>query len=171
MRLARNKLPLAARRAADEEDIAISVFHSFYQAAKKGRFPDLADRDELWRLLFRMTARKAVGHVRHEYRQRRGGGKVRGESAVTAPGELERPQAFANVIGDEPTPAFALLMAEQCERMLNQLAQQHKTLPAIAEDKLAGYDNEEIAQRQNCGLRTVERRLKLIRDIWQEHLK
>jgi len=171
VRLARNKLPAATRRAADEEDVAVNVFYSFYKAAKIGRFPNLADRDELWRLLFRMTARKAVDHVRHEDRQCRGGGKVRGESAVTPSRERERTQGLANVIGDEPTPLFAMMMSEQCEEMLEQLARHHETLPGIAEDKLAGYNNEEIAARHHCGLRTVERRLKLIRDIWQEHLK
>jgi DNA-directed RNA polymerase specialized sigma24 family protein len=31
-----------------------------------------------------------------------------------------------------------------------------------------GYCNEEIAARLGCGLRTVERRLRLIRSIWEQ---
>ena len=44
----------------DEEDIAISAFRSFCDRAGKGQFPDLADRDHLWRVLFAITVRKAV---------------------------------------------------------------------------------------------------------------
>ena len=80
VRLAREKLRGTPCRVADEEDIAASVMESLFRAAQKGRFPDLADRHDLWRLLLRMTARKVVDLKRHEGRTRRGGGRVRGES-------------------------------------------------------------------------------------------
>lgn len=35
------------RAVSDEEDIVLSVFNSFYDAAENGRFPDLSDRDDL----------------------------------------------------------------------------------------------------------------------------
>ena len=40
----------------DEEDAALSAFVSFCTAAGEGRFPDLPDREELWRLLVVITA-------------------------------------------------------------------------------------------------------------------
>jgi hypothetical protein len=49
--LARRKLQGLPRRAADEEDVALSAFDSFCRAAEARRFPALADRDGLWRLL------------------------------------------------------------------------------------------------------------------------
>src|SRR5262245_64764290 len=49
--LARKKLQDAPRRAADEEDVALSAFDSFCRHAEEGRFPQLADRDSLWRIL------------------------------------------------------------------------------------------------------------------------
>ncbi len=58
VQLARMELRGAKRQMADEEDVAISVFDSFCRAAENGRFPDLADRDSLWRLLVRMTAQE-----------------------------------------------------------------------------------------------------------------
>ena len=48
----------APRRASDEEDVALSAFQSFYQGIARGRFPQLEDRDNLWRLLITITARK-----------------------------------------------------------------------------------------------------------------
>ena len=103
VRLARGKLDGMPRRVADEEDVALSAFHSFCQAAKKGRFPDLADRGSLWRLLLQMTARKAVDLIRYNARKKR---QVLGESAL-GKGESTDAQGFAQVIGDEPTPEFA----------------------------------------------------------------
>jgi DNA-directed RNA polymerase specialized sigma24 family protein len=82
VRLARQRLAALPRRAADEEDLALSVFASFCHAAEEGRFPDLADRDDLWRLLITITAQKAIDQRRHDGRAKRGGGRVRGESAL-----------------------------------------------------------------------------------------
>src|SRR5262245_43166917 len=72
--LARQRLRHAPRRAADEEDVALSAFDSFCRGAEQGKFPRLHDRDNLWRLLVALTARKAVDLIRHEDRQKRGGG-------------------------------------------------------------------------------------------------
>src|SRR5262245_60161108 len=72
--LARLRLRNAPRRAADEEDVALSAFASFCRAAEEGRFPRLADRDNLWRLLVVLTARKARHQRRRDGQQKRGGG-------------------------------------------------------------------------------------------------
>jgi DNA-directed RNA polymerase specialized sigma24 family protein len=81
VRLARKKLAGGPRRAADEEDVAQSAFKSFCLAAERGRFPDLAGRDSIWRLLLQMTARKAIDLRRHEGRQRRSVKASRGSSS------------------------------------------------------------------------------------------
>src|SRR5262249_55948531 len=73
--LARKKLRDAPRRGT-EEAVALSAFDSFCRNAADGRFPQLADRDDLWRLLVVITARKAAHLARDERRQKRGGGAV-----------------------------------------------------------------------------------------------
>ncbi len=65
VRLAGKKLPGHARREFDEEDVALSAFHSFCERVGRGQFPQLADREDLCRLLVTITARKAVSSVRH----------------------------------------------------------------------------------------------------------
>src|SRR5205823_10863614 len=57
--LARQKLRHTPRGAADEEDVAVSAFDSFFRGAAAGRFPQLHDRDDLWQLLIAITAHKA----------------------------------------------------------------------------------------------------------------
>src|SRR5262249_13308720 len=68
---ARRQLARLPRRAADEEDVALSAFASFCHAAKRGCFPDLHDRDDLWQLLVLLTDRKACNLAKHERRKKR----------------------------------------------------------------------------------------------------
>src|SRR6185369_9252315 len=85
--LARKKLRAAPRRAADEEDVALSAFGSFCRGAEQDRFPQLHDRLDLWQLLVLLTARKAVDLAQHERRQKRGGGAVLDEAALSRPAD------------------------------------------------------------------------------------
>jgi DNA-directed RNA polymerase specialized sigma24 family protein len=163
--LARVKLQGQPRRAADEEDVALSAFASFCRAAEAGRFPRLADRDDLWRLLVTVTERKAYNLVRDERRQKRGGGAVQGESVLLPPDDSTA-RGLDNCTGSEPTPEFAAQVAEECRRLLGLLPDAE--MRAIAVWKMEGETAPEIAARLGCALSTVERRLRLIRQLWQE---
>ena len=68
--LAQYKLKEAPRRTADEEDVALNAFQSFCVAASDGRFPQLSDRDNLWKLLATIVCRKAVKQIEFEMRQK-----------------------------------------------------------------------------------------------------
>lgn len=160
--LARFKLGTTPRKAADEEDVALSVFDSFCRGAADGKFPQLIDRDSLWPLLVVLTVRKACDFVNHERREKRGGGRVRGEAEIDVPGSV--PFRLDTLLSEEPTPEFAAMMNEQCSRLLDCL---DDDLRRIALGKLQGYSNHELADELNCGLRTIERRLDLIRRIWE----
>jgi DNA-directed RNA polymerase specialized sigma24 family protein len=149
------------RRVADEEDVALSVFDSFCQRAARGRFPQLQDRDDLWRLLVVIAARKAINLVHHDHGQRRGGQRVVGESDLPIAGNGADVPGLEQIIGREPTPDFAALVAEEYERLLAKLDDESHRKVAIW--KLEGYSNEEIALQSDCSLRTVERKLALIR--------
>ncbi len=164
VRMARQNLCGQNRGVADEEDIVVSVFESFYRAAEMGRFPDLAGRDDLWRLLLKMSARKIVDKRRHDRRQRRGAGaKVR---SLDQAGRED--QAIIEVIGDEPTPEMVLMMTESFERLIAHLGDGQ--LREIAVGKMEGFSNAELAERLQCSERTIERRLHLIREKCQQQL-
>ena len=154
---------LRARAIADEEDVALSAFDSFYAGMARGRFPDIADRSDLWRLLVTMTARKAVNQHRRESRQKRGAGRVVLQSALVA-GQESEADAMRQVIGTEPSPEFAAMVAEECGRRLDGLPDDSLRLVALL--KMEGYTNDEIADRLGCGPRTVTRKLKVIRKAW-----
>jgi DNA-directed RNA polymerase specialized sigma24 family protein len=166
--LARKKLQGNPRAAADEEDVALSAFDSFCRGAEAGRFPDLGDRYDLWQLLLVITVRKASDLIRHERSQRQGAGKVRHVSALAGAGSKEE-NVEAGLAGREPDPAFAAQVAEQCSHLLELLDDDQ--LRAIAVAKMEGYTNPVIAGRLGCAVPTVERRLRLVRRIWQQVLE
>jgi RNA polymerase sigma factor (sigma-70 family) len=161
VRLARARL--RARAVADEEDVALSAFDSFCAGLARGRFPDITDRYDLWRLLVTMTARKVVNQHRRESRQKRGAGRVVLESALVA-GQMSEVDALQQVIGTDPSPEFAAMVAEECARRLDGLPDDSLRLVALL--KMEGYTNDEIADRLGCGPRTVTRKLNVIRQAW-----
>jgi RNA polymerase sigma factor (sigma-70 family) len=155
--LARRRLQGAAKCMADEEDVALSAFASFCQGAMEGRFPQLSERTGLWRLLVVLTARKAFHLRRDAQRQKRGGNLA---SSRRIEPELDE------IIGREPTPEFAAQVAEECQRLLACLETEQMRFIALL--KMEGHTNEEIAARLGCACTTVERRLRLIRRIWEK---
>jgi DNA-directed RNA polymerase specialized sigma24 family protein len=164
--LARGRLQGAVRRVADEEDVALSAFASFCRGAEAGRFPQLTDRDDLWKLLVVITARKAADLVVRQRRLKRGGGQVRGDSALMGSAEAgETPRGIEDIIGNEPTPDFAAQVAEEHQSLLAALGDD--TLRQVALWKMEGYTNEEIAKKLAWSLAKVERKLGLIRRTWK----
>ena len=165
VRLAGTRLPGHARRAVDEEDVALSAFQSFCERARQGQFPNLANRDDLWRVLFAITVRKAIGVVRHQTRQKRGGGRVLGESGL-GDGEGRPEHGLASFLSREPTPDDAAELADQLDTLFARL--NDETLRVIAFQKLQGLSSEEIATSLGVSARTVDRKLQLIRATWTE---
>lgn len=159
---------LRARRrpgvVEDEEDAALSAFDSLCAGAALGRFPQLADRDDLWKLLVVITARKAVDQLQREGRQKRGGGRVVAEATLAGPHAEEGLGGLDQMVGSEPSPEFAALVADEHRRLLNLLGDD--TLRRIAIWKMEGYTNEEIRVKLGCSLRTVANKLELIRRTW-----
>lgn len=162
--LAREKLRYARRREADEEDVVQNAFHSFFRGVVAGRYPQLDDRDNLWRLLVVITARKAVDQLALEHAKKRGGGTVGGESRMNFGDSTWNENAIEQVVGAEPTPEFAAQVAEEYQLLLDRLGDE--TLEKVAVAKMEGLTNDEIAERISCSRRSVARKLEAIRIIW-----
>jgi DNA-directed RNA polymerase specialized sigma24 family protein len=163
VRLAGARLPANARRSFDEEDVALSAFRDFCDRAGRGQFPQLDDRDDLWRLLATITVRKALETIRHQSRQKRGSGRVLGESALLG-GEKPGDEAVFEVLSREPRAEEVASFAEDYARFLDRL--NDPTLRQIAQRRLEGFSSVEIATELNVSTKTVDRKLQLIRAIW-----
>jgi DNA-directed RNA polymerase specialized sigma24 family protein len=168
VRLARQKLGASRRKGgdADEEDAALSAFASFCAGAAAGKFPMLADREDLWRLLVVITARKAGAQAQRRRAKKRGGDW----HAIGAPshGDDDLRDELAEIAGTDPSPEFAAQVAEEYDRLLDRLGDDE--LRRVAVMRLEGFSNDEIAARLGCALRTVARRLELIRREWMDEL-
>ncbi|MFH1300287.1 MAG: ECF-type sigma factor [Planctomycetota bacterium] len=166
--VARRKLRGAPRGMADEEDVALSAFKSFCLGAQNGRFSQITDRENLWPLLVAITSHKSVDLIRNENRQKRGG---TGKSNGTSEGHKRTsvPVDFEEIIQQQPSPEFAVQLAEELERLLDLLDKTgDSTLRQVALRKMEGETTTGIAQNLGCARRTVERKLQLITRLWQE---
>jgi DNA-directed RNA polymerase specialized sigma24 family protein len=138
----------------DGEDVALSAFRSFCMGAARGRFPGLADRDDLWRLLVYITAQKVCDYAERRDALKRGGAAAH-----------EGGSSLPEVVGAGPSPEFAAMMAEEVQRLLDLL--QDETLRDIAVWKMEGFTNEEITAKLGCARKTVSNKLRLIRLKWE----
>lgn len=163
LRYAKRRLSGVKRRVLDEEDVALSAFNSFFRAVSEDRVPKLDDKEDLTRFLITLTTRKATAARRKLGRQKRGGGKVRGESYFEANDNSDF--GLADVHGTEETPALAAELCESYQILMDRL--DDPLLKQVAQLKMEGYTNEQIAEQLDCVTRTVERKLARIRKKWE----
>jgi DNA-directed RNA polymerase specialized sigma24 family protein len=153
-------LPLARRRLqgmareSDEEDVALSALKSAMLGVQANRFPDLHDRTGLWPLLVAITARKAINEVKRQRTKKRDRGAEEHVVDVTL------------FVGVEPTPEFALQVVEEVDELTARLTDE--TLRTIVRLKLQDETNEAIAATLAVSTRTVVRKLRRIRQEWEE---
>ncbi len=167
--LARARMNQLPKRDVDEEDIVINAFDSFFRGVKQQRFIDLADRTSLWRILAMLTSRKVAREIERRMSQKRGQGKVRGES-VFQPTDDNEAGRLGDVEWDsKQQPDFLAQMREEMDVLLARL--EDDELRAIAMMKLEGSTNQEIADHLEVTERTVERKVKKIRDAWASTLE
>ena len=162
--LAARKLSGSQRQTADEEDIVQIAMKSFFLGAREGRFPQLHDRHDLWALLVRITANKAVDQRIHDQAQKRGGNRV--IKSMDRAVDSQWSEQLEPILGHEPTPEFAAQVTEQYCQLLAALPD--AALRKIAVWKMERYTHDEIAEKLGCVRRTVQRRLRLIQQIWTE---
>ena len=112
-----------------------------------------------------LAERKAIGVLRHELADKRGGGVNRGESVFEPMiSESADARGIENVADPSPevVDGFTSAVREMLEALSDETAQQ------IALLKLQGLTNKEIAASVGISLRAVERKLSMIRQRWAE---
>ena len=163
--LARKTLAGSPSQVADEQDAAQSAFASFWQRAQRGDFGGDLDRNEVWNLLATITVRKALKQIERERALKRGGGRVYAESVLAGLGNPDG-QAFSldQQFGADASEEFDLVCAELWTKL-------DEAPRAFALLRIMGYKNREIAELHDCTERKVERKLNLIRLIWQREVE
>ena len=161
LRIAKRRLGDLPNRSDDEEDLALSAFNSLCRGAREGRFRQLKSNNDLWQILVMITSRKAANRMKYHLAEKRGGGKVRGDSAFgkkSQSGSMRIEEAAA--VDD----AFGESLTLECREMIESLGDE--TLKQIAILRLERYTNREIAEKIERAESTVDLKLKLIRQRW-----
>jgi RNA polymerase sigma factor (sigma-70 family) len=149
VQLARKRLQDLPGLANYDEDLALRSFYSVYRRVRDPQRPlRLAGREDLWRLLVTRTISRAIDLIRRH-----------------RPGEVPGASDPEQLLAHEPTPEEAAVAADECRRLLDLLDESE--LRQIALWKVEGFTNEEIAARLDCVPRTVERKVRRIRLLWQ----
>lgn len=155
------RLSITTKRVYDHDDAAVSAFRSLCRGVEEQRFPNLRDRDSLWALLVTIAARKTANRRRYDHQQRRDVKKNLTSDLLLA---TELPLGVETLQAFEPTPEFAVEVADLSEKFFEQLPEPE--LKQLMLLKLEGLTNEECADRMHLSRRTIQRKLERIRRIW-----
>jgi RNA polymerase sigma factor (sigma-70 family) len=165
--VARSQLAGSPQQVADAADVVVVAFEKFLRYSREGRFPRLEDRYDLWQLLLVVTERVALDQRRKVLATKRGGRVT--NSIAARPASIDESGSHWQPESREPSPEFAVSAAEECRRLLRLL--NDDGLQSIALAKVQGLSNEEIATQQAMSVRSVERKLNIIRKIWIHELR
>jgi RNA polymerase sigma-70 factor (ECF subfamily) len=149
--LAGARLSARLRGKVDAEDVAQSVFKSFFRRHAEGEFR-FTGWDGLWGLLTLMTVRKCQ-RLFARYRT------AKRDVAAELPAGAGGTAAFA-ALAREPSAAEVLILGELVENLLHGLAERDGAMVSLA---LQGYDPAEIAAETGASERTVYRVLAVLR--------
>ena len=163
VRLANSRLRRLTGAAADGEDIALSAFHGFYAAARRGDFPDLDDRESLWRVLVTCTLNRSRNLAARTTAQKRAQ-PLQNVTLSDAQDQQNRGRDVAAEMVDATDELVFLLQLLDQEDSTGELRQ-------IALWKLEGLSNEQIAKQLKRRNSLVGQKLRLIRLLWEVHLK
>ena len=163
VRLANSRIRRLTNAEADGEDIALSAFHGFYAAARRGDFPDLDDRESLWRVLVTCTLNRSRNLAARTSAQKR----------TQPPLQVSLSDAQAQQTRGRDVAAEIVDASDQLVFLLQLLEQEDSTgeLRQIALWKLEGLSNEQIAKQLKRRNSLVGQKLRLIRLLWEVHLK
>ena len=155
LRFAKKQMRGMPKIASDEEDITLSVLKSVCLSAREDK-QSVPDADSIWGLLVLICKRKIANQYAYQRRIKRDAS--RSESLFSSPALLQQLESR------EIHPEVLLQFNERVDELFQSL--EHETLKQVAMLKVQGYTNQEIAVRLECSLSTIERKLRLIRELW-----
>ena len=155
---ARSRISGKQQRIIDSEVIAATAMQILFDGLRHRRFDQVSNRDDLWRLLTCVASRKLFNARRFHNQEKRGGGKVHGDS-VFSTAKFRN----ANCRARNDDPADIAEVESTWSTLLTRLPDEKYR--KIATMRLAGISNIEISEHLHCTSRTVERKLNLIRKM------
>lgn len=161
----RDRVRSIRRSSASESEVALSAMNSFIVRARDGQYPDLANEQEMWRLLKTIAIRKANDLRKNLRAQKRGGGhaiwnqrELAGDKSLAVTG-VEAAASSGNA------PEVETELSDLFNSLLEQLPdERHRDVILL---KLQGASVVMIAEYLGTTTRTVQRMIKRMEDDWQ----
>jgi DNA-directed RNA polymerase specialized sigma24 family protein len=158
--LVRRHLDSRIRRREDEDDILQSMYACLCSGQLEGKAAP-ASREELWKLMARITMCKVVNTAHRHRAARRDVRRERAEPAGSAGQNSLFPRwMLEHIARAEPSPEEKLIVVDELHRILQGLTEE---LRQIVLWKLDGFTNAEIAAMIGRTPRCVELKMQLIR--------
>jgi RNA polymerase sigma-70 factor (ECF subfamily) len=165
--LARHNLQPLMRPKMDPEDVAQSVFQSFFIRQRTGEFTNVETWESLWKVLVTLTLRKCGRRVDYFYADCR---DIHREVSQVPKAQADESNegGWEGRLAD-PTAEEAAMLTEALEVLMSRLSkdearwgEQHRQILAL---RLQGYEPEEISTQLGCAERTVYRVMKRAKEI------
>ena len=150
---ARRKSKGLNRAVEDEHDAVNSALGSVFNAIENEKLPKVDNRNELWSIMAAFTAWKVHAQRERQFAKKRGAG--------AQPTNLQ--EEAASIV---PVDANAILS----ETISNVRESLDEGLRAVFDLRMTGHTNVETAVILKCTERTIERKLKKIREICDEFI-
>lgn len=155
--VARRRIGERMNSRMDPEDVVQSVFRTFFNRLKNDQF-DIADEDDLSKLLVRITLHKTLRQIAYHKAARR---DPNAETPQADPSRAEMLQVMAK----EPTPETVVTFIDQLDHFLSRLDPEEQKMLTL---RLQGHSTDEIATQLNSYDRKVRRVLERVRALAEE---
>ncbi|MFN5950076.1 MAG: ECF-type sigma factor [Pirellulaceae bacterium] len=165
VRIARQQLRAIRDPGYGSEDLALSTFQEFHRRILEGGYPNLADRDQVWRLLFTISLNKARNFRRAMLRRKRYRVGLSHVPEHRFSGKRSR--------DDWDSPSAVVAVVEECQSLLQLLDANDSSgrLRTIAMMRFEGASKSQIAKKLGSTRRTIDARIQWIQAIWNSHLR
>ena len=159
--VARKRISVRDRKVVDDEDLALWAIYTFQRCIRDGLYPQVRDRNDVWKFLVSILERKSVDHIRIQHAEKRGGGQIRAESFFERPEQQTR--MLESVSADEVNFEVLVDFLDVIDAIVLRL--DDPELGEILEARFAGHTIKEIAMRLGRSASSVDRKLRLVRKI------
>jgi RNA polymerase sigma factor (sigma-70 family) len=160
LQIARRKLN-ASSSERDADDVASTALYGLFRRFSTGRITHVEDRFSLWNLLSLLLKYQISEEVKRRRRPKRLTTKRFSEIADAADdARWEDTLAEKQPTGDDAAKLMTMLST-----LVDALP---PDLQRIASAKISGSADQEVAQQEGVTPRTIQRRLKLIREHWMD---
>lgn len=162
---ARRRLKSMPASDRDGEDVALSAIDTFVRRVGKKEFSAVIDSENLWRVLFDITAKRVAKEQRRQLTKKRGGGDVKIEAdllksgssslGIGIDGNIDIRQQFFQQLDEDRNELLEKLAGLAGGEMLVKVVSLH----------LEGNTQQEIAELLGVSVSTIERNMRIAREI------